>query len=293
MNLTKKIFLFSALSSAALLSSCINTKLENEDTPASLVEVQDALASAWGEADPLTMTPGDFLFQETEQRINGNPDPFYVLQEGISISKKEDLPTEYKYTYLYQTREYKNGQEGSLSTREDTRSVGKAPGAQTLNLPGLQKNPDEILPHALDNQMTLGFERVVGLLFACEQTAELDKYCKESLKVDSCKITCSNLKTSESQVPVPTAIQQQTNCGGFASCQWTEKIVAFDWEIQFKTGGSIETQRVNYSIALSPDLPFFARLTRYCFRQLYPIQGTQLLVDTCTHLRNFTPAQPQ
>lgn len=281
-------YLFTLLMATAT-AGCIKTDLEEQETPASLPEVQNAIASAWGEADPMTMAVGDFLFQETEQRLNSGVDPFYTLQEGISISKLEELETSYQFTYLHQTREYKNGQEGALSTRETTRTVGK--GVDLMSMAKTRK-PSEISVFADDHHMNLGFEKVYSLLFACEQTPELTKYCRETLKVDSCQITCSNLKTSEAKAPVPEAISKKPNCGGFADCQYTEKSVAFDWQVTFTTGGTVETQRINYSLTVSPDLPFFTRLTNYCNRQLVPIQGTQLLVDTCTHLRNFSNGQP-
>lgn len=264
--------------------SCIKKPLDEEANPASIEQVQSALSEGWGSADPLTMAPNDFLFQETEQKIENNQTPFFVLQEGITISKKEELATEFLYTFLYQNRVVKEGAEGKESTREDHRSVGK-PDAALAMAKSLQIN--KLKTFADDYQMSLGFERLYGLAFACVKSDGLDKYCKEELGVDSCEIQCSNLVSTEEVKPVPDLIKAQENCGGFENCTYMVKKVAFDWTIALKKGESVEKQRVNYSISLSPDMPFFSRMTEYCFRQLYPVQNQKVLVTTCTKLKNF------
>lgn len=264
--------------------SCIKQPEEEEISAASIEQVQSALSASWGTADPLTMAPNDFLFQETEQKIENNQNPFFVLQEGITISKKEELATEFLYTFLYQNRVIKEGTEGKESTREDHRSVGKADPALAVVQSTQVGN---LKPLADDYQMSLGFERLYSLAYACAKSDGLDKYCKEELGVDSCEIQCSNLQTTEEMRPVPDLIKAQPNCGGFAKCTYRVKKVAFDWTIALKKGQSVEKQRVNYSISLSPDMPFFSRMTEYCFRQLYPVQNQKVLVTTCTKLKNF------
>lgn len=288
MNSTARILLILALAISG--SSCIQTPEEEKETPSTAEAVQNALSEGWGTANPLTMAPNDFLFQETEQKIDGNPNPFFVLQEGITITKKDETPTDVTYTYLYQNRVFKDGSVGKESTREDRRTVRKSssnilidPIAQTTS----------VKPMADDYQMTLGFERLYGLAFACVKTDGIDKYCKEQLGMDSCEIQCSNLKTTESLIPVPDLIKNQPSCGGFANCKYNIKKVDFDWTIHLKKGDSIEKQRVNYSISMSPDLPFFSRVTEYCFRQLYPVQNQKVLVTTCTKLKNFERGSPQ
>ena len=266
------------------LSSCIKPPSEELDKAATVQEIQQALIQAWGQADPLTMAPNDFLFQETEQRLESNQTPFYVLQEGITISKKEELSEEFAYTFLYQNRVIKQGEEGKESTREDHRSVSKPTQAMAMNLPDPTK---KLKTFADDYQMTLGFERLYGLAYACSKTDNMDKYCKETLGYDSCEIECANLRTTQETQALPDLIKEQPNCGGFANCSYQVKKVAFDWTISLKKGASVEKQRVNYAVAMSPDMPFLARLTEYCFRQLYPVQNQKVLVTTCTKLKNF------
>ncbi|WP_413613063.1 hypothetical protein [Bdellovibrio sp. HCB-110] len=286
MSLNKLLLL---LAFSVSMVSCIKEPLEEEETPATVAEVQSALSEGWGQADPLTMAADDFLFQETEQKLENNPKPFYVLQEGITISKKEEKETEFLYTFLYQTKVYKQDQEGAQSTREDHRSVGKADASLAVAQSVLAKTQpmSTLKPLAEDNEMTLGFERLYSLAYACSKSDALDKYCKEQLGVDSCEILCSNLKSTEETRPLPELIQAQPNCGGFANCTYRVKTIQFNWTIALKKGESVEKQKVNYSIALSPDMPFFSRMNEYCYRQLYTVQEQKVLVTTCTKLKNF------
>lgn len=286
MSLNKLLLLLAFTGS---LASCIKEPVEEEVLPATAQEVQSALSEGWGHADPLTMKPNDFLFQETEQKIESNPKPFFVLQEGVTVSKREETATDYIYTFLYQTKVYKQDQEGAASTREDHRSVGKADPALAVakSVMASTQSLSTLKPLADDYQMTLGFERLYSLAYACVKSDGLDKYCKEDLGVDSCEIQCSNLKSSEEMRPLPDLIKAQPNCGGYPDCQYNVKTIRFDWTISLKKGESVEKQKVNYSIALSPDMPFFSRMNEYCYRQLYTVQDQKVLVTTCTKLKNF------
>lgn len=288
LDMIKKLLL-GALT-VSLLTSCIQPPLDEEEYPATLDQVQSALADAWGVADPMTMKPGNFIFQETEQKIDGVTEPFYVLQEGTTVARIEDKTDSYRYIFTYQTREYKQGQAGPVSSREQERTIFKAsPSFQVKALNNLLQNQSDLRPMAEDQEMTLGYERVSSLFYACVKTPELDTYCQQELGLDRCDIQCSNLKVETSGEPVPEEIKKQEQCGNFANCQFKTKKVSFDWTVSLIKGENVEKQRVNYSISLSQDLPFFARMTNYCFKQLFPVQGQKILVSTCTHLRNYLP----
>lgn len=279
----KKILLLAGLVMA--LASCIKEPVD-EDQSTSAEDVYSSLSGAWGTADPLTMQEKDFLFQETEQKLENNPEPFFVLQEGINILKKEETSSKFIYTFLYQTKDYKQGQEGPQSTRESYREVKKADPAVVAATQALSAKSG-IKPYAGDYEMTLGIERLMGLAYACVKTDALDKYCKENLGMDSCEIQCANLKVEEETRPLPDLIKARPNCGGFTDCKYQVKNVKFDWIIDLKKGDGTQRERVNYSISMSPDMPFLSRVTEYCFRQLYPVQNQKVLVTTCTKLKDF------
>ncbi|UOE99880.1 hypothetical protein [Bdellovibrio reynosensis] len=281
------------MAACSSLVACIKEPMDEEQNPATVEQVQTALSKAWGNADPLTMAPNDFLFQETEQKIDSNGSAFFVLQEGITVSKREETATDYLYTYLYQNKVIKQGTEGAESTREDHRTVSKGTAAATsLQVQSHDFQSHVLKPMADDYQMTLGFERFYGLAYACVKSDALDTYCKDTLKVDSCEIKCSNLKEETVVETAPELMKAQDNCAGLPDCKLNIKKVAFDWVIELKTGQNVERQRVNYWVKLSPDLPFMSRMTEYCYRQLYPVQNQKVLVTTCTKLKNFKKGTP-
>lgn len=275
----------------ASLSACIKQPKDESSVPATPEEVADAVAEAWGTSDPSAMKVNDFVFQETEQKIENNPEPFFVLQEGITVSGRTEDPEKFIYTFLYQSKTYSQDQEGAASTREDQREIYKPEPSASLtpSFTALQDYNKELKPMAEDYHMRLGFELVLGLAGSCIKPEGLAKYCTDVLGVDSCDIQCSNLKVENLMAPVPDLIKAQPDCGGFANCMMRTTEVKFDWTLSLTTGASVEKQKVNYSLSLSPDMPFLARMTSYCARQLYPLQGQKILVTTCSKLKNFKP----
>ncbi|WP_413295310.1 hypothetical protein ACLSU7_09425 [Bdellovibrio sp. HCB185ZH] len=287
--------------------SCMKTPdLDDKAVPASAQEVSSSLVDGWGSVSPLTMLKGDFLFQETEQQID-TMEPRLVLQEGITISNVTETADQYDYTFLYQTAVI-SGENSSQSTREDHRSVLKSNATDSNSVQAASKKSLKSTDSAAlataksvlakksdvktlgdDYEMTLGFERVLMLANSCVMTDDLLKYCKETLKVDSCEIKCANLtKTSEVR-PAPDLIKQQSNCGGLPNCQLNVKKVTFDWSILLKTGTTTEKQKVTYTISMTPDLPFLPRVLDYCSRGLVQIPNstTKVLVTVCNRLKNF------
>lgn len=273
--------------------SCVRQpNLEDENVPASVTDVQDALISAWGFPSPLTMKKGDFLYQETDQKIETDV-ARVTLQEGVTVfdvTEPADHPDDYLYNFVYQTKVIKNNEEQTssrnyqvyVSKKEDmalavAQSVLKP---QSLVKPDLQTMSDDL-------HLTFGISRVEALAYACQKTPELDKYCKETLKVDSCRVQCSNLKVTDETRPAPDLMKAQANCAGLPNCSLKIKKVSFDWSIILTVGSTSETQKVNYNVALSPDLPFLSRLVDYCSRGLYQVSSAQkVLVTTCTRMKN-------
>ncbi|MBO9668088.1 MAG: hypothetical protein J7501_14905, partial [Bdellovibrio sp.] len=80
---TKKALILALV--AGSLSCMKQPELDDEITPASLEEVQNALVDGWGSVSPLTMLKKDFIYQETEQQLDSY-EPRLALQEGITIT---------------------------------------------------------------------------------------------------------------------------------------------------------------------------------------------------------------
>ncbi|MDG0816970.1 hypothetical protein [Bdellovibrio svalbardensis] len=298
---------------AGSLSCMKQPEMDEKSTPASLAEVQNAMVDGWGQTSPLTMKVNDFVYTETDQRLE-QQDAKLVLQEGITVSKKEETAKDVNYTYLYQVAVV-TGDQAQQSTREDHRCVAKtddgcpetaaAPPTPDAAVPAALKNlvnlqekakvqaaGGVIKPFAEDYQMSLGFEKFLSLAYACQKTTAVDTYCKQQMKVDSCDIKCTNLKSVTELIDAPAGIKQQPNCGGFKDCKINLKRVSFDWSFVTKTGTETHTQKINYSIALSPDMPFLARMMEYCSRGLLDIgtTGNKVLVTVCNRTKNYKAA---
>lgn len=287
MNLIKWM-LVSALTLGLL--SCMKEEEDAPEIPASAQEVGTAIAEAWGNTDPLSMEPGDFLAQDTEKKIDNATEPFFVLQEAVQVKTKTEKTDHFEYVFLYATKVEQQGVEGQQSTRETPPLSVYKPDPAEASVASVKTLEKAIRPMADDYTMTLGYFQVANLIYACANSEDQNKYCQKNLGVDSCEIQCSNLKASEKVVPVPQGIKDQANCGGFANCSYTVKTVAFDWTIVLRKGQSVEKKKVNYSVSMSPDLPFLARMTEVCNRQLYAVQTSQVLVTSCTKQRNYLKA---
>lgn len=312
MSWTQRLLILSL--AAGSLSCMKQPEMDEKSTPATLQEVQSAMVDGWGQTSPLTMKVNDFVYTETDQRLE-QQDSRLVLQEGITVSKKEESEKEVNYTYLYQIAVV-TGDQAQQSTREDHRCVAKTddgcpdpvpatpPPDGSAAVPAVLKNLNDlqlrakasagssVKPMADDYHMSLGFEKFLGLAYACQKTTAVDTYCKEQMKVDSCDIKCANLVTTTELVAAPTGIQQQPNCGGFKDCKINLKRISFDWSFVTKLGTETHTQKINYSIALSPDMPFLSRVMDYCSRGLLDIgtTGNKVLVTVCNRTKNFKPA---
>lgn len=318
-NMMNKFHRFLILVAVAGSFSCMKKPdLDAKSIPASLREVQSALVDGWGQTSPLTMNVNDFVYTETDQRLE-QQDSRLVLQEGITVSKKNETANDVNYTYLYQVAAI-NGDQMQQSTREDHRCVAKTDAgcptepttspspANGTTVPAALKNLNDlearartkinsnaantVKPYADDFQMSLGFEKFLGLAYSCQKTTAIDTYCKEQMKVDSCDIQCANLIATSEVMDAPSAIQHQANCGGLKDCKINLKRVSFDWSFTTKAGTETHTQKINYSIALSPDMPFLSRMMEYCSRGLLDIgtTGNKVLVTVCTRTKNYTPA---
>lgn len=305
-SLTTRLVLVAALTATGL--SCMKKPdMDENDTPTSVQEVQSAMAQSWGHADPATMAPNDFLYQETEQKLD-QQEPRVALQEGITISKKEETTKEFNYTFLYQAAVI-TGDQTQQSTREDHRCVARtddgcaatpSSGSPTTSdttpaaLKGLSRlqaaaSGATIKPLSDDLQLTLGFERFLNLAYSCQKSDTLVKYCQQQLGLDTCDIKCSNLKAADETQDAPPLIQSQTNCGGLTDCKVHLKRVSFDWSFIATKGTETHKQKINYTIALSPDMPFFSRVMEYCSRGLVtvPSTGNQVLISVCNRVKNY------
>ncbi len=302
-----------SLSLAALtLVSCIKAEeLNQSETLVDSASVFQAVGEAWGPVDPDTIKKNDFLYEETIFKVESQS--FIAQQEGVTVLDSEDFLVDNdpqkparKLTFAVQRVTYKNQDDtGSASTVQDDRSfllptsqetkastkvasLEKAIRASLFPIEGL-KARSEIKPYS--EGLELGYERMFLLAQSCMKPDQLKEYCQKELGADSCDIQCTNLKIADEVRPAPAAMQTLENCGGLPNCQMRVKTIAFNWIFILKKGNIEERQKVNYNVAISPDLPFFARLVDNCARGLGSVPGStqKFLVTSCTHLGKFKP----
>ncbi len=291
MILKKSLRLLLLSVAVASLTSCLEEPKQDVDTPAQAKDVQEKLYQAWGFADPLTMVKDDFMFIETTQTLETNQAPFFVLQEGVTVSQKAESEdkTAWDYKFLYQTRTFRNNQEGAQSTREYDISITKSNlQASALKEIGLE----DLKPMAEDFQLIFGVQKLLGLAGACVMTNTFQKSCREA-GYDRCTIECLNLKSEKLVQDPPEQIKNQPNCGDLNNCQIRINKVTFDFVLSATKKETTEAQRINYSISMSQDLPFLARITQYCARQIVTVNKQKILVNTCANLKNFKKGPPE
>jgi hypothetical protein len=320
-----RYLLLAALTSLSLtMTSCLEKEAEAEmDKPFAASDVANELNKAWdyndAKANPVgTMAVGNFVYFDNTQQLE-TAAPRVYLQEGVTLMRRTvgqdpDTPANniISYVFGYETREYK-GDTPTQSTREQVRyaSVPKstAPVLEqtSVNDSGITSGhlkvqsldpliSNEISPMAEEEDLTmqLGYEKFIALPYYCVSSTELEKACQEKLGADTCCRTCTNLSAYTEIVDAPALMKARPDCGGLPNCKMTVKRIKFDSIFTVVKKGTTQTQKSIFSIAVSPDLPFLARIVEFCQRGLYDYNSSKILVTNCTNLKDYqavpTPA---
>lgn len=308
--------LLTALTSVALMTtSCLEKETEAQmDKPFAASDVASELNKAWDYTDPKsdpvgTMAVRNFVYFDNTQQLETSA-PRVYLQEGITLMNRT-IATDpenaannlYRYIFAYQTVAY-NGDVATPSTRqqERTASIPKTnattaalKGADLdLKLMSLASSAPEKGVKAMEEDlyMQLGYEKFLALPYYCVSNTELEKACQEQLGADTCSRSCSNLEAYTEVVDAPALIKAQANCGGLPNCKMTLKRVKFDSTFTVVKKGATQTQKVIYSIAISPDLPFLARVYEFCQRGLFDYNSSKILLKNCTVLKDYQKDSP-
>lgn len=286
--------------SGLLFTGCVKIpNMDEDEVPTTPDAVVESLSKGWGTTDPLSMKKGNFVLNNTYRTID-NGEAKLVLEEGVTVFNQIEREKDYLYKFLYQTRYKDNLGNEKLNTTETERVVNKSANAleeiseakvlaanPILNL--LKKN--DVSTYAEDYRMTLGFENLVGLAYACELSEDQQKYCTEQLKYDSCEVKCFNLKETTVSTDKPPYIKQIAPCSDPLNCKTTYETISFDWAVYYKKGANTEKQKVNYSITMNKELPFLARVTNYCYRTLVAVESQMVPVKFCNRQENYIEAQ--
>ena len=294
----KKTLLFGL--SGLLFAGCVQIpNMDEDETPTTVEAVVESLSAGWGSTDPLSMKKGNFILNHTYRTID-NGEEKLVLEEGVTVFDQIERANDYLYKFLYQTRYKDNLGNEKINTTETQRVVNKSENilediseAHTLGMHPLLNfsKKKDLSAYAEDYRMTLGFENLVGLAYACELSEDQQKYCREQLKYDSCEVKCFNLKKTSAVVDKPPYMKQITPCSDPLNCKTTYETVSFDWAVYYKKGANTEKQKVNYSITMNQELPFLARVTSYCYRTLVAVESQMVPVRFCNRQENYIETQ--
>lgn len=294
----KKTLLFGL--SGLFFAGCVQIpSMDEDETPTTSDAVVESLSASWGTTDPLSMKKGNFILNHTYRTID-NGEEKLVLEEGVTVFDQIERANDYLYKFLYQTRYKDNLGNEKINTTQAERVVNKSANAienvseekiqATHPLANFLKK-QSLSTYAEDYRMTLGFENLVGLAYACELSEDQQKYCTEQLKYDSCEVKCFNLKKTSTVVDKPPYIKQIAPCSDPLNCKTTYETVSFDWAVYYKKGDNTEKQKVNYSITMNQDLPFLARVTSYCYRTLVAVESQMVPVRFCNRQENYIETQ--
>ncbi len=277
-------------------TSCMKklSESDNDGPVASADDVQAKLFQAWGDVAPETINKNEFTYIEREQKIQ-DYDPTLIMQEGITVSDRVVNGSEIDYTLVHQINDLSGG-DSKLSSTEEKVSVTLSDPSLTAQMKVMQQlhslresTLGESTPGAStpgeDNtsvhQSNLSVQNVQALMLACVSGKDWD-------------VTCHNLTYTEETRPAPDLVKAQPNCANLPNCEIHVRKVSFDIIVNVKTAeNTTEKQKVQYSIAISPDAPYLSRLVDYCYRGLIlvPSAGQKVLVGVCSYVKNFKLGQ--
>ncbi len=272
------------LTCLSLTTSCMK-KLSEDDSDgpvANATDVQQSLLKAWGNVDPATIQKNEFMYIEKEQKIHDYPAKV-VMQEGITVADRQidTANDQIVYTLLHQINDL-SGEESKLSTTEEKIAVPNTQSLVAETMGDLQTaGVHERDEHGEVKQLNLGIQTIQNMLMACVKGADWN-------------VSCHNLKYREELRAAPEYYQNQPNCGGLANCKIRVRIVSFDMIVTTQTNQSTaQKQKVQYTIATSPDVPYLSRLMDFCYRGLVyvPAAGQKILVSMCSYVRGLKPGQ--
>lgn len=271
-------------------------ELDDDDGPVFESNVvQNAMADAWGEADPGTeIRLNEFSYTELSQRVHGVPayDPARVMYlEGLTVTNRDVKTDDIEYKIVQQVSD-RTGTESKVSSTEYQVSVPRMDNTiQSTTLESAVKNysASDLKPMSL----SFGVQIVSALAHACAKSSTWDADCAE-IKADKCELTCHNLVIKTETVDAPKLVQERANCEGIADCKIRTVKVSFDQVLKIKRGEATEKSKVGYSVVISPDVPYLSRLMSQCSRRLLTVSASnqKVLGEVCNDVKDFTAGTP-
>lgn len=266
----------------ALSSSCMQKPEldDNDGAPAAPAAVQESLLSAWDNADANTIKVQEFTFAEKTLKIS-SLNPRQTLKEGITVSLIENQTDQKLIHLLRQTEEFTDNNQSKLSTSEQILSVKKTSSTDPTSAEVLSSLSTLSPPLQQQTAGTdLGVQVLSGLLSSCIPSPDWD-------------VQCFNLRSDTFMSDPPELVKARPNCDGIPNCKIRIKRVQFDLVLTTteNDGRTKVKQKALYSISFSPDLPYLARMTEWCYQGLGTLQNQKIPVKFCQNVLDFRKGQ--
>lgn len=104
--------------------------------------------------------------------------------------------------------------------------------------------------------------------------------------------TCHNLSIADYDHKIPFSLaSQHRSCDATPNnCFIKAKKIEFDLIRKYEIESDGKPKRIHYTLVFSQEVPFTAKVLRYCTRSLYEIPGVpqKILADLCYSVNNYT-----
>lgn len=263
------------LTALAASASCMKKPdLTQEDgEPVGSQALAESITRIWG--DPSldqvasgssfhSVAEGDFVYTEKTQEVSSLPKKV-ILQDGKTVLPVDEDATFKRLRIAQQNRDF--------STEENPPDVSFEFGLDYNKV--LRKLSFE---PSSNGGVPLGIVTMLSMRYACTPPPD-----------GKWKVECFNLQTWEEEEAAPPLIAAQAGCGGLPDCRWRKKVMSFVRATEY-VDPDTNTQvraKIIYTMKTSPDAPFLARLTDFCFRGLATVGNQKIPVTICESVRNF------
>jgi hypothetical protein len=298
-----------------ICTGCLKKPAElsiDDGVPADIAAIEDALASGFGDIDPLQMKQDEFVAAAQTQQIFDLP-LRVAFQVGNSIYKRKTHPDRVDFTILQQLVEYdaNQNQKSSVSQRELSVVTGllqaNSISEQSLSLffqrssqhPSIRfcrslfdpaANSTDILAQARSrNVIAQKVKTNLNRAYSDRSSPiSLESFCSVAL---ACEFVgeCFNFETFESYERPPKYVAESPNCQNIPNCLM--KVVTTKFAFVFTdtdSEGNELRNKILYEVRLSPDVPYLARLLSQCRQGIVPIDSaTKVYAKICDQVTDF------
>ena len=261
-----------ALFALVTLTSCLQPKQSKEEDLGQKAEgmtVAEAMITAWGDASPLSIAKGEFMYLEQTQKVNDMPAEI-MTQVGFTIADKITSPEEVRYRLIQQMRSFAGGNKETFTKERDL----------IVKLESDVVNEDQV--QALSDDFPISvqiFQYVLGNCF----------------KEEGYDVECYNLRISSSMRPAPDLVRNRPDCGGLPNCQMEVRKITYDayFTVRDPSSGGTSREKVEYLIEVGANVPYLSRLLNYCQRGLFYVEAAKqkVLAEICYTVKDFRPQQ--